>query len=156
MPTWNTIHVLVTSPASPWYHYTWDIQLTIASQQDYREKSAHCSYQRRDSPPSSLYYIFIAVGWTGSMKTECWKKWNHVNQTNKFTTIAAKAAFQRGIQSNHFKIFTRPPLKFLRDYFWKRGILDGRYGFIICLINSLSALLKYSKLKDLQDGKRID
>jgi len=81
---------------------------------------------------------------------------DHVNQTNKFTTIAAKAAFQKGIKSNHFKIFTRPPLKFIRDYFWKRGILDGRYGFIICLINSLSALLKYSKLKDLQDGKRIE
>ena len=81
---------------------------------------------------------------------------DHVNQTNKFTTIAAKAAYKKGIKSNHFKIFTRPPLKFLRDYFWKRGLFDGRYGFIICLINSLSALLKYSKLKDLQDGKRID
>ena len=81
---------------------------------------------------------------------------DHINQTNKFTTIAAKAAYKRGIKSSHFKIFTRPPLKFLRDYFWKRGLLDGRYGFIICLINSLSALLKYSKLKDLQDGKRID
>ena len=81
---------------------------------------------------------------------------DHVNQTNKFTTIAAKAAFSKGIRSNHFKIITRPTLKFMRDYFWKRGILDGRYGFTICLINSLSALLKYSKLKDLQEGKRID
>jgi len=37
----------------------------------------------------------------------------------------------------------------------KRGFLDGRYGFIICCINSLSALLKYSKLHDLQKGKKI-
>ncbi|MAE59227.1 MAG: glycosyl transferase, partial [Halobacteriovorax sp.] len=58
--------------------------------------------------------------------------------------------------SNLFKIVTRPLLKFLKDYFLKRGFLDGRYGLIICYINSLSALLKYSKIKDLQDGRRID
>ena len=81
---------------------------------------------------------------------------DHVNQTNKFTTIAAKAAFKDGKRSSNFKTVTRPLLKFIKDYFIKRGFLDGRYGFIICCINSLSALLKYSKIKDLQDGKRID
>jgi glycosyltransferase involved in cell wall biosynthesis len=81
---------------------------------------------------------------------------DHVNQTNKFTTIAAKAAFSKGKRSNIFKIITRPILKFLKDYFLKRGFMDGRYGFIICCINGLSALLKYSKIKELQDGKSID
>jgi len=80
---------------------------------------------------------------------------SHVTQTDKFTTIAAKAAFLQGKKSSLFKIFTRPLLKFLRDYFFKRGLLDGRYGFIICSINALSALLKYSKLRDLELGKKI-
>ncbi len=80
---------------------------------------------------------------------------SHVNQTDKFTTIAAKAAFNQGKKSSLFKIFTRPLLKFLRDYFFKLGFLDGRYGFVICSINSLSAMLKYSKLYDLQKGKNI-
>jgi glycosyltransferase involved in cell wall biosynthesis len=80
---------------------------------------------------------------------------SHVNQTDKFTTIAARAAFANGTRSSFFKIVSRPLLKFLRDYFFKRGFLDGRYGFIICFINSLSALLKYSKLHDLQLGKNI-
>jgi len=81
---------------------------------------------------------------------------DHVNQTNKFTTIAAKAAYECGIRSSNFKIVTRPPLKFFKDYFLKLGFLDGRYGLIICCINALSALLKYSKMKELQDGKAID
>jgi len=81
---------------------------------------------------------------------------DHVNQTNKFTTIAAHAAFQKGKRSSYFKIITRPPLKFLKDYLLKGGILDGKYGLIICTINALSAFLKYSKLKELQDKKRID
>ena len=80
---------------------------------------------------------------------------SHVNQTDKFTTIAAKAAFSNGKRSSIFKIISRPILKFFRDYFFKRGVLDGRYGFIICFINALSALLKYSKLKDLELGKKI-
>ena len=81
---------------------------------------------------------------------------DHVNQTNKFTTIAARAVFKPGKKSSKFKIVSRPILKFSKDYFLKRGFLDGRYGFIICSINSLSALLKYSKLKDLQDSRLID
>ena len=81
---------------------------------------------------------------------------DHVNQTNNFTTIAAKAAFNKGIRSNSFKVTTRPIFKFFKDYFLRRGFLEGRYGFIICFINALSALLKYSKLKDLQEGKMID
>lgn len=79
----------------------------------------------------------------------------HINQTNKFTTIAAKEAYQRGVRSSIFKIITRPLLKFLRDYLFKLGILDGRYGFIICYINALSAFLKYSKIQELQNGKEI-
>jgi len=80
---------------------------------------------------------------------------SHIQQTDKFTTIAARAAFSDGVRSSVFKIVTRPIFKFLRDYFFKLGFLDGRYGFIICCINSLSALLKYSKLYDLQIGKKL-
>lgn len=81
---------------------------------------------------------------------------DHVNQTNRFTTIAAKAAFESGTRSGLFKIVTRPILKFLKDYFLKGGILDGRYGLIICTINALSAFLKYSKIKELQESRSID
>lgn len=79
----------------------------------------------------------------------------HIEQTNKFTTIAANAAYKNGKKSSLFKIITRPILKFLKDYFLRLGFLDGKYGFVICYINSVSALLKYSKLKELQEGKKI-
>jgi len=81
---------------------------------------------------------------------------DHVDQTNRFTTIAAKAAFDSGTRSSLFKILTRPVLKFLKDYILKGGILDGRYGLVICSINALSAFLKYSKIKELQESKSID
>ncbi len=81
---------------------------------------------------------------------------DHVDQTNRFTTIAAKAAFDSGVRSSLFKMLTRPALKFLKDYILKGGIWDGRYGLVICSINALSAFLKYSKIKELQESKSID
>ncbi|MCX7979076.1 MAG: glycosyltransferase family 2 protein, partial [Bdellovibrionaceae bacterium] len=75
---------------------------------------------------------------------------DHIQQTNRFTTIAARAAFERGQRATLWQVFTRGFFKFIRDYILKRGFLDGRYGFIICFINGLAAMLKYAKLYELQ------
>ncbi len=76
---------------------------------------------------------------------------DHINQTNRFTTIAAKAAFEQGKRSNIFKIVTRPMFQFFRDYFLKLGFLDGISGFCVCSINALSAFLKYYKIRELEN-----
>lgn len=80
---------------------------------------------------------------------------DHVAQTNRFTTIAAHAAYREGRRSGPWQIVSRPLWKFFHDYFIKRGFLDGRYGFIICSINALYALLKYAKIRELQQGREI-
>ncbi len=79
---------------------------------------------------------------------------DHVSQTNYFTTIAAKEAFARGVKSSTWKIISRTVLKFFKDYFLKCGFLDGRRGFVICYINALSACLKFSKIKELEDSSK--
>ena len=81
---------------------------------------------------------------------------DHIRQTNRFTSISARANFQNGVRSNLLKIILRPPIKFIRDYFWKRGFLDGYYGLVICAINSLSSFLKYTKIYELQNNKSVD
>lgn len=78
----------------------------------------------------------------------------HVLQTNKFSTIEAKSLYDRGKRATIFKIVTRPPFQFFKDYILKKGFLDGHYGFIICFINSLYVLLKYSKMMDMQLNKK--
>tara|TARA_Y100000991_G_scaffold208605_1_gene187817 strand:+ start:420 stop:1181 length:762 start_codon:yes stop_codon:yes gene_type:complete len=79
----------------------------------------------------------------------------HIQQTDKFSTIAAKEAYRNGIKSNWLKIYLRTIFCFFRDYFLKLGILDGKYGFIICYINALAVMLKYSKIHDLEKKKLI-
>ena len=131
-----------------WYPDT-KLRLIKKSTAEWRGVNPHDIMQMKNSKDSIgflsgdlLHYSYDSIA-------------SHVAQTDKFTTIAAKAAYAQGKRSTLIKIFTRPLLKFLRDYFYKRGFLDGRYGFVICSINSLSAMLKYSKLYDLQSGREI-
>ncbi|MFG1525541.1 glycosyltransferase family 2 protein [Halobacteriovorax sp. RZ-3] len=72
----------------------------------------------------------------------------HIVQQDKFSTIAAKAYFDRGKKSTMLQVITRPALVFLRDYFLRAGFLDGSRGFMVCYINGLYAFLKYAKLRD--------
>ncbi|HBS88418.1 MAG: glycosyl transferase [Bacteroidetes bacterium GWF2_38_335] len=78
---------------------------------------------------------------------------DHINQVNKFTKIAALAAYKKGKRSNILKILIKPLWKFLYDYFGRAGFADGYYGFIISMISSHATFLKYVKIKELQKNK---
>ncbi len=78
---------------------------------------------------------------------------DHISQVNKFTEIGAKEAFLRGRKATLLQILINPLWKFLRDYFIKRGFLDGYAGFVICVISSHATFLKYVKLRELRRGK---
>lgn len=80
---------------------------------------------------------------------------SHVLQTNKFSTIEAQVLFNKGKRVGVVKLVTRPLFQFFKDYILKRGFLDGRYGFVICFLNSLYVLLKYAKMIDLQKAKTL-
>jgi len=74
----------------------------------------------------------------------------HIQQIDYFTDISSQAAFDNGTKSNLAKILVKPVFKFVQDYFFKRGFLDGYYGLVIAVNSAHAKFLKYSKLKDLQ------
>lgn len=76
----------------------------------------------------------------------------HYKQVEYFTTISAKAYYEKGKRTNIITLWLSPVVKFLRDYIFKLGFLDGKYGFIICRISAYATYLKYKKLKQLQHG----
>jgi glycosyltransferase involved in cell wall biosynthesis len=80
---------------------------------------------------------------------------SHILQTNKFSTIEATTLFAKGKRVGFFKLVTRPPWQFFKDYILRRGFLDGRYGFIICFINALYVLLKCAKMMDMQLNRKV-
>jgi glycosyltransferase involved in cell wall biosynthesis len=77
----------------------------------------------------------------------------HYIQANKFATIAAHAYYNNGKKSSYLHIAISPLLKFIRNYFLKKGFLDGYYGFTICKITALETLWKYERLLKIQQEK---
>jgi len=73
----------------------------------------------------------------------------HINQAERFTDLAALKAYEAGKNSSSLKIVLAPKVKFIRDYFFKRGFLDGFYGYTVCRLSAHATWLKYSKLRQL-------
>lgn len=73
----------------------------------------------------------------------------HLNQTRKFSAIAADMLFQKGKKATFEKRFLSPCVKFFRDYFFKLGFLHGKNGFLICIISGYATYIKYKRLYEL-------
>jgi len=72
----------------------------------------------------------------------------HYAQAEKFTTIQAADLFQHGKKSPWFKRVFSPIAKFIVDYFFRLGFLDGKAGFTVARISAYATFLKYKKLHE--------
>jgi len=72
---------------------------------------------------------------------------DHYEQVEKFTDIAAKAYFEKGKKVTLLKLWFSPIVKFIRDYIFLLGFLDGLTGLRICYISAGATHKKYWKLK---------
>ena len=77
----------------------------------------------------------------------------HIQQADRFTTLTATAAYEKGNRSNVLKIIFSPVVKFIKSYFFQLGCLDGFYGFVVCKISAQATFYKYVKLRMLQRKK---
>ncbi len=78
----------------------------------------------------------------------------HIQQTNYFTDLSAKAYLAKGKKGYLIKIFFNPIISFIKSYVLKLGFLDGYYGFVISVLAGQSTFLKYIKLRQLLRDSR--
>lgn len=81
---------------------------------------------------------------------------DHINTLNRFSSITAQQRFAEADPFNWWDIILRPSLRFLKGYILKGGILDGSHGFIIAMLNSFGAFVKYAKLWELSQTQKSD
>lgn len=80
----------------------------------------------------------------------------HISQANRFTDLTAEEAFSKGENGTLAKILFKPPVRFIRDYFFRLGFLDGYYGYLICRISAQATFFKYIKLRQLNSAARLN
>ncbi|MFM7014862.1 MAG: glycosyltransferase family 2 protein [Bacteroidota bacterium] len=75
----------------------------------------------------------------------------HQAQAEKFSSITADHLFSLGKKTSLIRIYVKPVVRFIRDFFFKAGFLDGKYGFVIARISAHAVFLREKKLKALHD-----
>ena len=79
----------------------------------------------------------------------------HAKQMERFSTIAAKALFDRGEKPSYSKLIINPAWAFIKGYLLKLGFLDGAEGFRIARFTARQSYLKYVKLIQLHREAKI-
>ncbi len=69
----------------------------------------------------------------------------HLNQSNKFSKIAAEQLILKNKKNLFFKMIFSPTFKFVKNYVLKFGILGGFNGFLISALIAHETFLKYAK-----------
>jgi glycosyltransferase involved in cell wall biosynthesis len=74
----------------------------------------------------------------------------HARRIDAYTSLAALDLRDRGVTVGALGLAAHPLAAFLRNYLLRRGILQGRAGLAVSLLNSYYVLLKHVKLLELQ------
>lgn len=75
---------------------------------------------------------------------------DHVSRLNRYSSMQAEDLLKRGKRFLLFQALIKPPVTFLRFFFWKGGIRDGFPGLVIALVSSWATALKYLKARSLR------
>lgn len=69
-----------------------------------------------------------------------------VESINRMSGMHATANMAEGKNSSIFKIIIWPQAKFIVNYIFKLGFLDGMQGFVVAMLMSIHSFLAWSKL----------
>ncbi len=74
---------------------------------------------------------------------------DHFAKANRYSTLAAREAYARGVRPSAARILLGPIVTFFRAYVLKRGFLDGAVGVVLAADHALAAFLKHAKIWEL-------
>jgi hypothetical protein len=75
---------------------------------------------------------------------------NYLDKQNRYTSLAAEAAYAQGKRASGAQIVLSPLFRFIKFYIFRLGFLDGLPGLIHILIGCGNSFSKYAKMVALQ------
>lgn len=83
-----------------------------------------------------LHYSYYSVG-------------EHAARQQKYYTLAAREAFQKGRRCSMARVVLEPLWTFVRCYIFKGGFLDGHAGYLVCRLSAHYTMMKYATLREM-------
>lgn len=81
-------------------------------------------------------------------------KEDHFKQIEYFGNIAAKELFEQGMNISWLLLYVKVVNQFIKSFWVKLGILDGRTGLLISMRSAYATYVKYCKLRTLNKQSR--
>ncbi|HEX2965197.1 MAG TPA: hypothetical protein VHO84_05405, partial [Syntrophorhabdaceae bacterium] len=75
---------------------------------------------------------------------------HQIRTIDRYATAYAEDLLRSGRRFHLFNMLTRPLFRFFRDYFFKRGFLDGIPGIIIAVSTVYYVFMKQAKLWEME------
>jgi glycosyltransferase involved in cell wall biosynthesis len=76
----------------------------------------------------------------------------YLDRQNRYTTLAARQAYELGRSAGFFHLLLSPVVRFFKFYVFRLGFLDGMPGLVHISIGCMNSYLKYAKLIELRKG----
>ena len=74
----------------------------------------------------------------------------YLERQNRYTTLAARQAYELGRSAGFFHLLMSPVVRFFKFYVFRLGFLDGMPGLLHISIGCMNSYLKYAKLIELR------
>lgn len=78
----------------------------------------------------------------------------HDARAHRYAVIAARAMLARGRRGSWVRVAVSPVFKFVRNYLFRLGFLDGQAGWTICHMAALETYWKYRHLIQLEKAQK--
>jgi glycosyltransferase involved in cell wall biosynthesis len=75
---------------------------------------------------------------------------SYLAKQNRYSTLAAETAINRGKRANFGHLLLSPTLRFIKFYFFRLGFVDGLPGLVHILIGCGASFAKYAKMLAMQ------
>ena len=79
---------------------------------------------------------------------------HYLEKQNRYTTLAARQAFERGVSAGALHLLASPVVRFLKFYVLRLGFLDGVPGLLHISIGCMNSYMKYAKLIELHKAEQ--
>lgn len=74
---------------------------------------------------------------------------SYKRKTEHYGLLKAQELYQKGKRPNGFHFYIKPAYKFLTNYIFRLGFLDGKEGYTICSLNAYGVFYRYKALENL-------
>lgn len=81
---------------------------------------------------------------------------DYFDKFNYYTTVGAEELYKKGKKASWGKILIKPLAQFIKQFILKAGFLDGVEGFLISFLSAVAVMVKYTKLRALNNTMKAD